>query len=401
MNSLAELSSNLLYIAFVFYLIATICYAVSVTGRKFRNKEGEFKNNRWGTWGYIATIIAVVFAFSYFFTRWAAGGHAPVSNMFEYTAFLAICISLAFVIINGIYKSNVLGLFTIPIVMLIIAYASVFSTDIAPLVPSLQSNWLALHVITTAVAQGILAVSFGAGLVYLVRTLDLSGKKMTKRTFGIEFIMYTLLSALAFVIVTNVFEAVNYEAEFMYINEYGEEAEKLYELPAIVGPNEGVLLTEDRMSPLVNMPDWIISEDLNTVIWHSVVVSCFIGSFDLSVKTVAISAMLQPLLKGVKPQTVDELSYRAIAIGFPLFALGGLAFAMIYAQIAWTRFWGWDPKEVWALITFFFYAAYLHLRLSRNWHGERSAWLAVIGFAIIMFNLIFVNLVIAGLHSYA
>lgn len=91
--------------------------------------------------------------------------------------------------------------------------------------------------------------------------------------------------------------------------------------------------------------------------------------------------MLQPLLKGVKPQTVDELSYRAIAIGFPLFALGGLAFAMIYAQIAWTRFWGWDPKEVWALITFFFYAAYLHLRLSRNWHGERSAWLAVIGFA--------------------
>ncbi|MDY7046963.1 cytochrome c biogenesis protein CcsA, partial [Virgibacillus sp. M23] len=85
----------------------------------------------------------------------------------------------------------------------------------------------------------------------------------------------------------------------------------------------------------------------------------------------------------------------------PVFTLGALIFAMIWAQLAWTRFWGWDPKEVWALITFLFYAAYLHLRLSRGWHGEKSAWLAVIGFAIIMFNLIFVNLVLAGLHSYA
>ncbi|MEI5906343.1 cytochrome c biogenesis protein CcsA [Bacillus spongiae] len=78
-----------------------------------------------------------------------------------------------------------------------------------------------------------------------------------------------------------------------------------------------------------------------------------------------------------------------------------LIFAMIWAQIAWTLFWGWDPKEVWALITWLFYAVFLHLRLSKNWQGEKSAWLAVIGFAIIMFNLIFVNLVIAGLHSYA
>ena len=64
-------------------------------------------------------------------------------------------------------------------------------------------------------------------------------------------------------------------------------------------------------------------------------------------------------------------------------------------------FWGWDPKEVWALITWLFYAAVLHLRLSKGWHGEKSAWLAVIGFAIIMFNFIVVNLIIAGLHSYA
>jgi ABC-type transport system involved in cytochrome c biogenesis permease subunit len=86
---------------------------------------------------------------------------------------------------------------------------------------------------------------------------------------------------------------------------------------------------------------------------------------------------------------------------FRFFTLGALIFAMIWAQLAWSRFWGWDPKEVWALITFFVLCSLSACQASRGWHGEKSAWLAVIGFAIIMFNLIFVNLVIAGLHSYA
>ena len=89
--------------------------------------------------------------------------------------------------------------------------------------------------------------------------------------------------------------------------------------------------------------------------------------------------------------------YRSVAIGFPIFTLGGLIFAAMWAQEAWGRFWGLDPKEVWALVTWFFYAVFLHLRLSRGWHGEKSVWLAVIGHAIIMFNLIVVNLVLAGL----
>src|SRR5699024_11394588 len=110
---------------------------------------------------------------------------------------------------------------------------------------------------------------------------------------------------------------------------------------------------------------------------------------------------IQSLPKNITAVVVDELTYRAVAIGFPLFALGVLIFASIWAQIAWDRFWGWDPKEVWALVTWFFSAAFLHLRLSRGWHGEKSSWLAVIGFAIIMFNIIVVNLVLAGLHSYA
>ena len=80
-----------------------------------------------------------------------------------------------------------------------------------------------------------------------------------------------------------------------------------------------------------------------------------------------LAKFIQPALNRLDPDDLDEISYRAIAIGFPVFTLGGLIFAMIWAEIAWGRFWGWDPKEVWALITWLFYSVYLHLRLSRGW----------------------------------
>jgi cytochrome c-type biogenesis protein CcsB len=171
-------------------------------------------------------------------------------------------------------------------------------------------------------------------------------------------------------------------------------------MPALVGPHKGELLTEGKMEALVEVPALISARKLNTVIWSIGTGLLLYGAIRLILRK-RISAFLQPLTKNVNLDLVDEIGYRSVTIGFPVFTLGALIFAMIWAQIAWTRFWGWDPKEVWALITWLFYAAYLHLRLSKGWQGEKSAWLAVIGFAIIMFNLIFVNLVIAGLHSYA
>lgn len=394
---MAELSSNLLLIAFYVYLASTILFAVSLTGKKFKNKAGEEKNKS-ALLGYISSVIALLFSLGYFITRWIAAGHAPVSNLFEYTTFFGIMMALAFVIIYPIYKLNVLGFITMPIVMLIIAYASMFPSEISPLIPALQSYWLKIHVITTALGQGILAIGFAGGLIYLLRVIDF--KKNDKQVKAIEFVLYSLISVIGFILITSTFTALNYEAQFSYINEKGIETEMAYNLPALVGPNESVLLTEGRMSPFFNVHPNIKSGDLNTVIW-SLFSGLILYYFIRLITRRKVGELIQPLLRGVSPQVADEISYRAIAIGFPIFTLGGLIFAMIWAQIAWTRFWAWDPKEVWALITFLFYAAYLHLRLSRGWLGERSAWLCVIGFAIIMFNLIFVNLVIAGLHSYA
>jgi cytochrome c-type biogenesis protein CcsB len=98
--------------------------------------------------------------------------------------------------------------------------------------------------------------------------------------------------------------------------------------------------------------------------------------------------------------TLDRLAYRTTIFGFPLFTFGVICGA-IWAESAWGRFWGWDPKETTAFIAWVVYAAYLHSRATAGWRGTRAAIINVLGFAVMIFNLFFINLVTTGLHSYA
>lgn len=393
-----SLSSNLLYTAFILYLIALVFFGGAIKQKKGLQQKEKKGMSRWSKIGITITIAGFIAQLGYFITRWIVAGHAPVSNLFEFTTFFGMAVVLAFIVIFFIYKTPVLGLFAMPIALLIIGYASMFSRDISPLIPALQSHWLYIHVITAAIGQAVLAISFVAAIVYLVKAIDQT--KKSKKTTWLEVVMYILVSTIAFILVITTFSVMDYKADFAWVDKNGQPDEMQYELPALIGPNEGELLTEGRFQPLIEVPGIIHAKKLNTVVW-SFGVGLILYALIRLITRKRIGALLKPLVKNVNLDLVDEISYRSVLIGFPIFTLGALIFAMIWAQIAWTRFWGWDPKEVWALITWLFYAAFLHLRLAKGWHGERSAWLAVIGFAIIMFNLIFVNLVIAGLHSYA
>ena len=113
---------------------------------------------------FCLTIIGFVSQLGYFITRWIAAGHAPVSNMFEFTTFFGMALVGAFIVIYFIYRTTLLGLFTMPVAILVIAYASMFPRDITPLIPALQSYWLHIHVTTAAIGEAILAISFAAGL---------------------------------------------------------------------------------------------------------------------------------------------------------------------------------------------------------------------------------------------
>ncbi|MFI7118010.1 c-type cytochrome biogenesis protein CcsB [Amycolatopsis sp. NPDC049868] len=97
---------------------------------------------------------------------------------------------------------------------------------------------------------------------------------------------------------------------------------------------------------------------------------------------------------------LDRIAYRTTIFAFPIFTFGVLCGA-VWAEAAWGRFWGWDPKETVAFVAWVVYAAYLHSRATAGWRGKRAAIINIVGFSATIFNMFFVNLVTSGLHSYA
>jgi cytochrome c-type biogenesis protein CcsB len=111
----------------------------------------------------------------------------------------------------------------------------------------------------------------------------------------------------------------------------------------------------------------------------------------------ALGALLRRLPSA---QALDRLSYRTIVFAFPVWTFAIIAGA-IWADEAWGRYWGWDPKETWAFVTWVVYAGYLHARATAGWRGRTAAYIQLAGFVCLMFNMVGVNLWITGLHSYA
>ena len=99
-------------------------------------------------------------------------------------------------------------------------------------------------------------------------------------------------------------------------------------------------------------------------------------------------------------ETLDRVAYRVNAFGFPVWTFTVMAGA-VWAEAAWGRYWGWDPKETWSFITWVVYACYLHARATAGWRGPRAAYVAIAGFASLMVTYYVVNIWISGLHSYA
>jgi cytochrome c-type biogenesis protein CcsB len=144
----------------------------------------------------------------------------------------------------------------------------------------------------------------------------------------------------------------------------------------------------------------------NWLIAH--VITCFIGyaafaiAFGISIMYLAKSRETAPasgLLEHIpEPRVLEELNHQLVMLGF-LFLSAGIITGSVWANSAWGRYWGWDPKETWSLITWFVYATLLHARLMRGWRGRKIAYLSIFGFGAVMFTYFGVNY-LPGLHSY-
>jgi len=182
-------------------------------------------------------------------------------------------------------------------------------------------------------------------------------------------------------------------------------------LGAFIFPIVSVAMAYASLAPGVSdeIEPLIPALQSNWLTYH--VITCFLGyaafavSFGSSIafllkrrKEPEASSPSDELLPGL--QVLDEIIYKANAVGFLMLGVGIITGA-VWANYAWGRYWSWDPKETWSLITWFIYAIFLHVRLTRGWRGTSTAVLSIVGFIGVLFTFLGVNYLLAGLHSYA
>jgi cytochrome c-type biogenesis protein CcsB len=287
---------------------------------------------------------------------------APLRNLYESLIFFVWSIILAHILIEFKYKNRSLGAFVTPIAALALLFIDISGTskEIQPLIPALQSNWLLFHVLLSFLGYAAFGVSFGAAAAYLIM--------VTESKKEIPYIIGSVIIGI-FIIVL-----VGMGIDFLSLSSV-ERAELIQ--------SHFLKATLRSSSGGVAAVSWVVSIAFIFVVWQ----------FGLRLKTALGSLSLTHTM-------LDEIEYKSVAVGFPLFTIGGLIMGAIWANSAWGKYWTWDPKETWSLITWFVYALYLHARFVGGWRGKRVAILAIIGFVAVIFTYLGVNLVLSGLHAY-
>jgi cytochrome c-type biogenesis protein CcsB len=288
---------------------------------------------------------------------------APLRNLYESLVFFVWCLILIHLIIEFKYKNRSLGAFILPVAALALAFIDVSGTskEIQPLIPALQSNWLLFHVLFSFLGYAAFGVSFGAAVAYLVIITESRKEK--------SYIFWSIIVGIFLVILIAM--GIDYLST---TTAQHRELIQNYFLKATFRHSSGGIVAIS----------WALSIGFIFTIWR----------YGLGLKKILTGL-------SITSDMLDDITYKSIAIGFPLFTIGGLIMGAIWADSAWGRYWSWDPKETWSLITWLVYALYLHARLVAGWRGKKVAILAVIGFIAVIFTYLGVNLVLSGLHSYA
>jgi len=291
--------------------------------------------------------------------RWLQAGYFPLSNLYESLFFLAWGITTVHLIAEYSSRSRLVGVATSPVAMGITAFAALSLPSemqaSEPLVPALKSNWLMMHV-------SVMMLSYSA-------------------------LMVGSLLAVAFLVVTRG-QQVQLQGSSFGAGGYRSNGYRLHKAGELVTEPQAFAFENNGFSP--------IQTDGNgkTATAGTAVAT----RVETSQSNENSGEPLSPQRLSLA-QTLDNISYRIIGLGFPLLTIGIIAGA-VWANEAWGSYWSWDPKETWALITWLVFAAYLHSRITRGWQGRRPAILAATGFVAVWVCYLGVNLLGKGLHSY-
>jgi cytochrome c-type biogenesis protein CcsB len=250
-------------------------------------------------------------------------------------------------------------------------------------------------------------------LLYLAKPSEMLGKFARWLISGglVVHILFTLNRYLeaGHTPITNLHESLSFfSMAVVGVFIYFERRYKILVLGSFVTPVALVLMAVSALFPTAILP---LNPALKSkwLVLHTVVAFFGYASFAVAFGAAIIYLMQERFLKRKKLgglfqklpslNTLDDINYRCLTFGFPLLTIAIISGA-IWAETAWGTYWSWDPKETWSLITWFVYAALLHGRLTTGWRGKKAAILSIIGFFVMLFTFLGVNLLMPGLHAY-
>jgi len=422
---------KLLYLALLGYLGASVLYVLSAALHQAALTAGAAALARGGLFLHTCAVIV----------RWASSGHAPLSSIYE----MVLVFSWAVVVVHEVaewkFALPFLGAITLPIAALSLILMQVLPGEIRPLVPALQSTWLQIHVTLAMLSYAGFTLSFALALLYLLKD-GASVHTFLSWTAGLVTGVYATIVASS-VDGSLALTLPAWDAQAQEKVMLGPKQPLLVAIPQLGWPFAfalGLAVAALLFNLLATFSSrgeawakWarhlfaaaILGQGLALALLLTKVASgpyyvASMGqSFDVhlatspfllaGIATALFASLAWEALRwkydGIviylpQRETLDALIYKTVAISFPLLTLMIIAGAY-WANRTWGAYWSWDPKEDWALITWLTYAAYIHMRLTRGWRGRRSAYFAIIGFAVVMFTFFGVTYLLPGLHAYA
>jgi cytochrome c-type biogenesis protein CcsB len=331
-----NLENFFMNLAFFVLLFSTILYWIQTVFQYSKN------------YGKIGMIFANFFLLMLLILRWENSGHFPLSNLYESFIFLSWTLTFIHLIVEYSVKIPFFGAITSPSALLTNAFATFcLPSDMqqsSPLVPALQSNWLMMHVTVMILSYAALICGSLLSIAFLILNIEIG-------------------------------EKTEIEAKNHLLSDSYSQLQMIDNILPV--SNSTILSPEPTFLP--NISDNLSSNNsINSKIQSNVF-------SNIKFKELA--------------ELFDNLSYRILGLGFPFLTIGILSGA-VWANEAWGSYWSWDPKETWALLTWFVFAIYLHVRLKKGWNGKKPAFIASFGFFVVWICYLGVNLMGEGLHSY-
>ncbi len=393
-ESLAQLSNTLFSVALITYIAAMVGYFFRLGFTRFTSQGVVAGTAAGRRVGLLATGVAVagwLVHLASVTTRGVAAGRVPWANMYEYSSILALgAVAVGLVVVQRRLGYGHLVGFVLAAAVLSMTSGLLLFTEAGPVVPALNSYWIKIHTSAMMTASSVVIVGFVATALSLVK--DTAERRVAARS-GESYVGSTVGAAQ----VGAAAPAGAAPDDRTEGRPDGYEADAGVDIGAGDGEWASPLAQREALSPvLFPLVPAVAVTVFVLAVWRAPGAAIVAGSVAALLGTAAWYAVpfLPPAAK------LDNLAYRTIAFGFPIWTFAIMAGA-IWAEEAWGRYWGWDPKETGSFFTWVLYASYLHARSTHGWRGRRAAWVAVVAFVALLVTYYVVNLWIVGLHSYA